>query len=385
MPRATHDNMSTVSRSPRKIGLKRKMIYTTICVLATLLVCEGAVRIRAWARYGAKSAGESDNLLTIDKVLGIKVPRPGSHVEGGRIAIKINSLGFRGEEVSLQKPPQTVRIACIGASTTFCAEVSSDQAAWPARFQELPQAKYPQTRIEVINAGVPGYVASEAITNLEHRVLPLQPDLVIFYEANNEIALDTRLLARSLQLIGESESYRSGTVAFLSECSLLFDLVDKNARTLLGRRDTHAGKLAIIPSDLPNAFVGKLGRMHDLLTENNVPLVLSTYVVKYRREQPRPVQTANADIAFFYMPWMTMDALLDAMDYYNQAIVDFAESRSIPVVADTDSIPPDAAHFADCVQLTDQGCEAMALRFMRFFDESRVLDPIVERAAAASG
>ena len=49
----------------------------------------------------------------------------------------------------------------------------------------------------MINAGVPGYVVTESLKNLEHRVLPLEPDLVIYYEANNDMAIDTRALARS--------------------------------------------------------------------------------------------------------------------------------------------------------------------------------------------
>jgi lysophospholipase L1-like esterase len=167
-------------------------------------------------------------------------------------------LGFRGDEFSVEKLPKTVRIACVGASTTFCSEASNNAATWPARLQALLQAKYPDVNIQVINAGVGGYVITDSLKNLEHRVLPLEPDLVIFYEANNDMALDTRNLAKERGVIGKTDSYRSPFTIFMSERSLLYDLVNKNLVVLFSRRDVTSGKLADLPADLPDRFVGQL-------------------------------------------------------------------------------------------------------------------------------
>ena len=40
--------------------------------------------------------------------------------------------------------------------------------------------------------------------------------------------------------------------------------------------------------------------------------------------QPRETQIDNASIAFYYMPWMTIDGLLDGMDLYNSASCGYA-------------------------------------------------------------
>jgi hypothetical protein len=77
------------------------------------------------------------------------------------------------------------------------------------------------------------------------------------------------------------------------------------------------------------------------------------------------------------MPWMTIDSLLDGIDVYNDAIVRFAHSHQIPVVEDRTSIPADDAHFADFVHLRDAGCAAMAQRFVQFFDDQKILGPII--------
>jgi hypothetical protein len=123
--------------------------------------------------------------------------------------------------------------------------------------------------------------------------------------------------------------------------------------------------------------VGQLEAMHNLLRERQIPLVLSSFLTKYRRDQPRAVQIANADVAFYYMPWMTIESLLDGIDIYNESIARFADSRGIPMATDRQSIPADGAHFADFCHLTDAGCEAMARRFADFLAEQRILEPVI--------
>jgi lysophospholipase L1-like esterase len=333
-------------------------------------------------RYGDIGTSVAEGPLVLDEHLQQKVPRPGYVNKASKVSLSVNSLGFRGAEFAKAKPPGAVRIACIGASTTFCTE-ASDDGAWPAQLQKRLQAMYPGVVIEVVNAGVPGYVITESRKNLEHRVLALEPDLVIYYEAQNDIAIDTRDLARREGLIADDEGFQSGFVRTASQYSLLFDLVHKNAKILFGARDSSAGRMSDVPDDLPNRFISHLAAMHDTLAARNIPLVLSTFVVKYRRDQDRETQIANADIAFYYMPWMTIDGLFDAMETYNAAIINLGRAKGLHVVDNRDIVTPDAQHFADCVHFTNAGCTQMAERFARSFEDSKILEPIVERATTA--
>ena len=72
-------------------------------------------------------------------------------------------------------------------------------------------------------------MADDNLKNLRHRVLPLDPDLVIYYEANNEIVRDTREIWRSARACWRR---RGAAVArwspALSKYSLMFDLAYKN-------------------------------------------------------------------------------------------------------------------------------------------------------------
>lgn len=365
-----------------RLSTGRKLAYVAILLSIILGLAEGGLRVRQWVRYGSPSTGVRDPMLVLDAEAGIFVPRPGYVAKGGRIDIEINSLGFRSDEIARVKPPRTVRIATLGASTTFCAESSSNRTTWPMRLQAKLQAAYPTVKVEVVNAAVGGYTSEENLKSLEHRVLPLDPDLVIYYEANNEIVKDTRALA-AREGIGDTGG-QPPLVAALSKYSLLVDLAYKNLVIAARSRAGSARKVDRVPPNLPDHFVGVLDAMRADLEPRHVPLVLSTFLVKYRRDQDRATQVKNADVAFFYMPWMSIDGMLDAMDVYNQAILDYAGRRNLPVVDDRKAIPPDAAHYSDCMHLLDPGSEAMAERFSRFLLGSRLLDRAVAVAGGAS-
>ena len=210
--------MNTASEmAVRTISPGRRVLFMVLVLAVTLAFFEAAVRARAWLKYGTALPGVSDEMLAFDPKLGLTYPRPGFEVTSGTIAIKINGQGFRGGEISPVKPADTVRIVCVGASTTFSAEVSSNQATWPAQLQNLLEREFPGVAIEVVNAGIPGAVATESLKNLERRVVPLTPDIVVFYEANNDLAIDTRDLARRQGLLSSSEGYLSGPVRALSQ------------------------------------------------------------------------------------------------------------------------------------------------------------------------
>jgi hypothetical protein len=107
-----------------RIPARRKILYLGIVVLFLLGLCEGGLRLRAWLKYGSAATGVRDAMLVRDDTADLWVPQPGYEVKGAKIHIKINSLGFRGDEFSKVKPQGVFRIVAIGASTTFSAEAS---------------------------------------------------------------------------------------------------------------------------------------------------------------------------------------------------------------------------------------------------------------------
>src|SRR5262249_23752808 len=153
--------------------------------------------------------------------------------------------------------------------------------------QEALRKKYPEVSFEVINAGIPGFRSSDSLKNFQHRVLPLEPDLVIYYEANNDMAYDTNVLANQRGVIQTDGRQASPVVCFLSAPTLRFDLVYKTAPITFAQKDSTAGRLNGLPRDLPKNFIANLDQMHQELKRRDIPFVMSTFIVKYRRDQAR--------------------------------------------------------------------------------------------------
>ena len=112
-----------------------------------------------------------------------------------------NSLGFRGAEISREKPRETKRILCIGDSSTFGQFVNDEDTLAAILERLLRQEHFP---VEVINGGVPGTTIVDQVEILQ-RSLSLAPDIVILTFSENDI---TDLEAEPSQFVALSENRR---------------------------------------------------------------------------------------------------------------------------------------------------------------------------------
>jgi lysophospholipase L1-like esterase len=105
---------------------------------------------------------------------------------GEKVLWSTNSWGFRGPEFQIAKPEGNIRIVCLGASTTEGVGLLEDET-YPYFLQKELNDMFPGQAIEVINAGHHAFEIDDLLELLRQRVLPLQPDIVLFYEATNNI------------------------------------------------------------------------------------------------------------------------------------------------------------------------------------------------------
>jgi hypothetical protein len=99
-----------------------------------------------------------------------------------------NSFGWRGPDLTFKKPPRVIRIAFVGASTTV------DRFNYPFSHPELVHywlnrwaraTNFPYS-FEVINAGRSGISSQSIAAIVVQEVVPMAPDLVIYYEGSNQ-------------------------------------------------------------------------------------------------------------------------------------------------------------------------------------------------------
>jgi len=104
--------------------------------------------------------------------------------------LSTNQFGWRGPPLTLSKPPGMIRVAFVGASTT----VNSHH--FPFSYPELAgfwlnlwlQRQYPAITLEIINAGREGISSTDITAIVRDEVLPLEPDLVVYYEGANQLS-----------------------------------------------------------------------------------------------------------------------------------------------------------------------------------------------------
>jgi lysophospholipase L1-like esterase len=111
---------------------------------------------------------------------------------GARIAVNINSRGFRGREFSDQKAPGTVRVLTLGSSSTF-GYYNADHETYPYLLEErLNKACDRGVRFEVINFAIPHASSANIAAMFAAEGVPLRPDVVTFYEGRNDSTLNRR-------------------------------------------------------------------------------------------------------------------------------------------------------------------------------------------------
>jgi len=99
-----------------------------------------------------------------------------------------NAFGFRGRELTVDKPARTLRIAFVGASTTV------EAARLPHSAPELiehwlqlwARARSIDLDFETLNAAREAIQSSAIRAIVEDEVLPLAPDYVVYYEGANQ-------------------------------------------------------------------------------------------------------------------------------------------------------------------------------------------------------
>ena len=158
----------------KRKGIPGVVTYVSMWAISTivlLLLVEGAASWALAVRATAfRDAGELHTRY--DSLLGWS-STPGKVVAnafGPGVDIRINSGGFRGEEVTAESPQGRVRIVCSGDSFTFGEGVGNGED-WCHVMSELSES------VEVVNMGQPGYGVDQAYLWYLRDGVALDPDL----------------------------------------------------------------------------------------------------------------------------------------------------------------------------------------------------------------
>jgi len=166
------------------IRLIRTVVVQILVVVSLLALAEGVLRLvkvtpttEIHAVYRPELIGDYEpNLRALNSFF---IDRP--------YTFTTNSQGVRSpRELSLKKPPDTLRILCLGDSFTMGWGVN-DEFTYPEQLFQLIKAKHPEIQVEVINVGGIWSNVLDQIDYFREKGRLLEPDLVISQFFSNDI------------------------------------------------------------------------------------------------------------------------------------------------------------------------------------------------------
>jgi len=185
----------------------KHIVYALIALLVVIAGLELGLRLHD--SFAAASANSS-----MDE-WGLSVPSATAHhalrplatwIEhnpdtGAAVPITTNSFGLRGDEPVVPKPNKVFRIVCLGDERLLAPQTAAAET-FCARLQSLLQTRT-TFRVEVVNAGVPGYCPLLSYLQVRHSLLSLQADLFILNFDMSDVSDDHRY-RRQTQMDGSS-------------------------------------------------------------------------------------------------------------------------------------------------------------------------------------
>jgi lysophospholipase L1-like esterase len=189
------------ARRPRPLWIRAAgyVAYLAVASAVLLLLLEGAGRLYVHFRYGRPD--KTYGLWIADPELGA-THRP----HGYNTHTSLNAYGLRNqEEVFDPKPPGSLRILCLGGSTTYGYNLA-DGETYTERLEARLRRRPGWERSQVLNAGRITYSAAQNLILARRLVPALKPDYVLLYEGVNELFNEWMLLAdgRNLDPMGDT-------------------------------------------------------------------------------------------------------------------------------------------------------------------------------------
>lgn len=170
----------------------RALLLRLALLAGTLALCALALELGLRAFWTGFYLKEGQTYATASDTRGW-ANKPGITTVYGEAEFAIdvthNALGYRGHEISREKPPGVRRVLVLGDSFTYGIGVADDET-FSARLERAVPG------LEVLNTGVNGYGTAQELLLLRDEGLALQPDLVLVAFFWNDVGNNYRPFPR---------------------------------------------------------------------------------------------------------------------------------------------------------------------------------------------
>lgn len=353
------------------------MKYRFIKLCLVLLVCELIIRIFFFSTH-RNIFVDTDN---IDLFLYQRHPfleynlRPNIELHRRGIALRINSLGFRGKEFN-PEDKRPFRVFVLGGSSVF----DKNNIPFCEILESKLRARYPYRNIEIVNAGVSGYTTSHSLINLSMRILNYSPDALIIYHSWNDIKTWPYVNRKTgygelwQKIYCGNEALRS--LKTLANNSYLW-LVAKGWRRELYRRYSSGNRKHLRIEKILKANEGNditYGKSTYKTNITNIIAVAKTNKVQVLLINPLTlIKSKNSgkekeciDYRFVHVP---PEKLIELVDGARDVLAEVALAEDIPYIDLNKHIGQDLVNLTDQIHLTVKGNKAVAEYLAQQWDQ----------------
>ena len=165
--------------------LLKQVGISVVSVGVTLLLLEIGIRIASPQDLGFFDSQSFRRIQSTAPHFVENIPHGRARFIG--VPVAINSLGLRGDEISVHKPPNTIRIVTVGDSITFGYGIPVEDTYAKVLERRLNEGVAGGTRYEVLNGGTLGGSLGYYLHFLNQKAEQLQPDIVLIGLSLNDI------------------------------------------------------------------------------------------------------------------------------------------------------------------------------------------------------
>jgi lysophospholipase L1-like esterase len=357
-------------------SVRRKLLFALLPLLLLFALAETTARLLEVA--GLYEPHRSITFIEANAFVR-KALIPGSRMKRHGATIEVNSHGFRGPEFADPKPQGVFRIFAVGESSTFgWTGVQSHTQAWPHLLELALRERFPKTNVEIINAGIPGATSVEQRINLMLHISKLEPDALLIYHGNNDLAWSWRPdLDSKLIYAWESAAKRDRSKTPLSDHSyVLMEL-----RWRYWRSEGRPGEKYDIPD--PSALNMLKDNLDGLIADaKNLGLKVAIATFAHGIDENGEAGSYNEQEMALnvpqvgkWQPHLTAQGLRKSSPLYNQNVRELAARHKIPLLDLAKIIPATTEYHTDWCHLTKKGHQTVADAWADTIGETDWLTP----------
>lgn len=302
----------------------------------------------------------------------------------------INSHGFRGREITKEKPKNTYRIFVLGGSSVFAAEVPYQMSSC-AILEERLRAHYPGENIEVLNAGFGWYTTEHSLIQYLFKIKDYHPDLIIISHGINDLYRSFRPSQFAFGVFESDYSHFYGAVSrmakqyFKSEpifrlhlvslVYLLRSFYSKISADRLVMKTMRPVDISEFPS--LESFSRNIVSTIQNLKADKVKLILATQPVLYREgltkiesESLWVLQTMghqNGKIP-------SLRSMILGMDMFNQKMRSLAQTHEVFLIDLESRVSKTGTYFLDDCHYTKEGNALVGEELFEFVVQNKFLE-----------